>query len=79
LRADLRAEVIVQALQRAVGRPVPKVAVYRLPRRQVTGQIAPGTTGACLIKDGVQDFTAVVLSGCPAAITSPALWQQGLD
>jgi hypothetical protein len=53
--ADLGAQRIVQPGQRAVVPPGGEVAVHRLPRREVGGQVPPGAPGPVQVQDRFHD------------------------
>jgi hypothetical protein len=45
----------IEGMQRVLAAKLPEMAEYRLPRREIDGQVAPRTASARHVEDGVED------------------------
>ena len=59
---DMVAQAGMDVCQQPRLGPTPKIAINTLPGRQVLGQIAPLSTGAQQVEDGIEQFAVTVLA-----------------
>src|SRR4029450_397387 len=67
LLSQVATQAVVNALPGPVQAPSPQVAIDGLPRRILARQVAPGTSGARQVEDGVERQAHI-------SLPAPAAW-----